>query len=278
MRRIGVARSRAATAFRYRAAVRTSEVAEEPVSVAGGGAEELWALGLGIEGVSGRDRQWQPWAAEREPAVLTSPVLGSLEATAAVALVLLLALAVQALTVVELGHLLALHVAVGAGIGALALAKVVSVARRALAWHRGEAWARARPAPTLVARALGAALVAATAAVLATGATILLVGHTEVLAAREAHIVAFVVWAGLVALHLLRNGLRALVASLDAVGLGGGRRAPRPARGAGAWWRGIALAGGTLAAGLAFGALVVSQFAPRIATLQSHLANVHLPI
>jgi len=255
--------------------VSVAEVAEDVPS--GASAEQLWAFTLGepLEVAEGRGRSWP---SQDEAVVSERPVLGSLEATAAVALVLLAALGVQALTVVELGHLLALHVAFGAGIGALACAKVASVARRALAWHRGEPWARAHPKPSRPARVIGAALVAATAAVLATGAAILVVGHAEVLAAREAHIVAFVVWAGLVALHLLRNGLRALGAASRSMGLGGERRSPRPARGAALWWRGVALAGLTLATGLLFGAVVVSQFAPRIAALQSHLANVHLPI
>lgn len=256
--------------------MRVSEAAED--ALRGSASEKLWALGLGIGDAAGRDRRRLAWADEREPTVLGSPVLGSLEATAAVALVLLLALAVQALTVVELGHLLAPHVAVGAGIAALAAAKVASVGRRALAWHRGEPWARTSEKPTLPVRVLGAALVGATVAVLASGATILVVGHADVLVAREAHIVAFVVWAGLVAIHLLRNGWRAVGAAARSTGVAGGRRAPGPSSGAGAWWRGVALAGGTLAAGLAFGAVVVSQFAPRIAALQSHLANVHLPI
>jgi len=257
--------------------VRSSDAPATPASP-GFSSDQLWGLSLGEvqEERRGFASRWDRPRNDPSTVGQAGRILGSSEVTAAIALVLLCALGIQALTVIELGHLLALHIVMGAGIGALVATKLASVGRRALAWHRGEGWVSDRPA--LAARVLGAGLVAATVAVLLTGAAILVVGHADVLGAREAHIAAFVAWAVLLVAHLVRNAWRALRVAARSTGLAKGRRSPEPLGERASWWRGVAVAGVSLAAGITFGAVVVSQFAPRVAALQSHLANVHLPI
>jgi hypothetical protein len=150
-----------------------------------------------------------------------------------VAVVLLVLLAVEGLTLVSLQTFLPVHIYVGMLLLAPITLKLASVGYRFARYYLGDPDYRAAGPPPLVLRALGPLLVLSTAALFGTGVALVFLGRGGLLLGL--HKGSFVVWFGAMSVHVLGHAPRVLESIARRVP-GGGRR--------------LALVGASLAAGL----------------------------
>lgn len=123
--------------------------------------------------------------------------------TATVGLVLLVLLAVEGVTIVQIHRLLTLHVFIGLLLVPPAVLKTVSTTWRFVRYYLGDAEYRRKGPPHPALRVLGPFVVILTAVVLASGTALLFVPaswHSRMLAVHKA---SFVVWFGAMAIHVL---------------------------------------------------------------------------
>lgn len=146
-----------------------------------------------------------------EPA-RTARRLGSVEVnellTSSAAVLLVILLSAEAITLLNLDRLLGAHMFIGLVlIGPVAL-KLASTGYRFARYYGGAPVYVAKGPPHLALRALAPVLVAATALIFATGIWLLALGHRsdQVL---MLHKVGFIVWSGVFALHFLAHLPRA---------------------------------------------------------------------
>lgn len=122
--------------------------------------------------------------------------------TSVTAVALALLLAAEGVTLLFLGQLLGAHMFIGLLlIGPTAL-KLGSTGYRFVRYYAGTAAYRAKGPPSLPLRLLAPVLVVATVLVLASGVTLLVIGHRSD-TIMELHKVAFIVWGVVFAAHLL---------------------------------------------------------------------------
>ncbi len=174
-------------------------------------------------------------------------IAGNARLTALAAVVLLVLLAVEGVTILFLGPLLPVHLFVGMLlIGPVAL-KVASTGWRFARYYLGAPAYRRKGPPHPLLRGLAPLVVLSTVAVLGTGVWLLLAGPDVRDTALPLHKASFIVWIAVTALHVLGHLLE-LPGALR-------RETPLPGRGA----RGLTLAT-ALAAGLVLAVLALPYF------------------
>lgn len=134
--------------------------------------------------------------------------------TAATALVLLVLLAAEGLTILRVGPLLGWHVFIGMLLVPPTVLKLATTGYRFVRYYLGSAAYVRRGAPPVLLRLLGPFVVATTVVVFASGIALLAVGgHQRLLL--SLHKASFVLWFGAMTVHVLghlpdtlRNGAR----------------------------------------------------------------------
>jgi hypothetical protein len=135
-------------------------------------------------------------------------VEGNRSLTVWVAVVLLVLLAMEGLTLVSLQTFLPVHIYIGMLLLAPITLKLASVGYRFARYYVGDPDYRAAGAPPLVLRALGPLLVLATAALFGSGVALVLLGRGGLLLGL--HKASFVVWFGAMSIHVLGHAPRVL--------------------------------------------------------------------
>lgn len=174
-------------------------------------------------------------------------IAGNERLTAWTAVVLLVLLAVEGVTIVFLGPLLPVHLFVGMLLIGPAALKVASTGWRFARYYLGAPAYREKGPPHPLLRGLAPLVVVSTVAVLGTGVWLLLAGPDVRDTVLPLHKASFIVWFVVTAVHVLGH-------LLD---LPGGLRRERPLPGRGS--RGLALAT-ALAAGIVLAALTLPYF------------------
>jgi hypothetical protein len=130
---------------------------------------------------------------------------GNEQLTAVVAAVLLLLLAIEGATLLQLGSLLTVHAFVGMLLIPVVALKIASTGWRMLRYYRhGEEYVRHGP-PHIVLRALVApVIVLSTLVLFATGVALLVLGQTEGTIV-GLHKASFIAWFGATGLHVLAH-------------------------------------------------------------------------
>ncbi len=152
---------------------------------------------------------------------------GNARLTAATAVVLLVLLAAEGLTLLAIQQLLLPHVFLGFLLIPPVLLKLSTTGWRMLSYYRGRAEYMRRGPPALFLRMLVAPLiVVSTISLFATGVAVVAVGHGGLLLGL--HKASFIVWVAATTMHVLAHVLKL------------------PRQLAGDWWHPDALAGGSL--------------------------------
>jgi len=167
---------------------------------------------------------------------------GNERLTATVAVVLLVLLAVEGVTILFLGPLLSVHLFVGLLLVPPVAVKLASTGWRFARYYLGSARYRRRGPPHAILRAIAPVVVLSTAAVLGTGVALLFAGPPSRDTLLPWHKATFIVWIAFTGVHVLAH-LPALPRALRPAPLPG-----RPARAA--LVAGALLAGTTLAVAL----------------------------
>ncbi|HKF76720.1 MAG TPA: hypothetical protein VKF59_11305 [Candidatus Dormibacteraeota bacterium] len=136
-------------------------------------------------------------------------VEGNRRLTGITAMVLLVLLAAEGLTVLGLRRHLPLHLFIGALLVPPALLKIGSVGLRFVRYYAGDPAFRAAGPPDLLMRLNGPLVVLSTLAVLATGLELWLFGLRFGAVWITAHMVSFLVWMAVSAVHVLAHLERA---------------------------------------------------------------------
>jgi hypothetical protein len=178
---------------------------------------------------------------------------GNARLTGMTAAVLLVLLAAEGATLLQLGALITPHVVIGMVLVPFVAVKLATTGWRMVQYYRGAAPYRARGAPPLLLRLLGPVLVVVTVAVFASGIALLLVPHAWRDSMFFLHKASFVLWFGAMAVHVLGHVLdTSRLAPADFVA-----RTRSQVRGAGVrMW--------TLAASLVVGLLLAVLMAPTV--------------
>jgi hypothetical protein len=165
----------------------------------------------------------------KRPGSRTGGIDGNERLTAGVAVILLVLLAVEGVTIVFLGQLLSVHLFVGALLVPPVLLKLASTGYRFVRYYTHSPAYVDRGPPHVVLRAIGPVVVASTVAVLATGIALLAVGprHRDPLVLL--HKASFIVWVAFTAVHVLAH-LRGLGAAREDLVTAGHRLPGRSAR------------------------------------------------
>jgi len=187
----------------------------------------------------------------RRPVTAPGPE-GNEHLTAITGVVLLIGFAVEGFTVLEIHRLIWLHFAVGFLLIGPVLLKIGSTMYRFVRYYaRSESYVRRGP-PAPLLRILGPLVVLTSVAVLGTGVMLALVGPGGQGNWMFLHKASFVLWFGVMTIHVLAYAPR-----LPRLLLGGrGQAPPGPARAPGGAMRYLALSG-ALAAGILVAALAM---------------------
>jgi hypothetical protein len=205
-------------------------------------------MAVGIdEMTAGAQSAPRPVAAEPEPTA------GNSRLTASTAVLLILMLAVEGLTILFLRQLLPVHLFVGAMLIPPVAVKLGSTGYRFARYYSGSPIYTAKGPPPALLRAIGPVVVITTAAVLASGIALILAGPSERSTLLPIHKVSFIVWLAFTGLHVLGHVLELPDPVRDDLR----RTAGVPGRGS--RWMVLALA---LAAGTALGVWALSYAGP----------------
>lgn len=128
---------------------------------------------------------------------------GNARLTGMTAAVLLVLLAVEGATLLQLGSLLTVHVVIGMVLVPFVAVKLATTGWRMIRYYAGSAPYRARGAPPLLLRLLGPGLVVVTVGVFASGIALLFVPHSLRGTVLLAHKATFVLWFGAMTIHVL---------------------------------------------------------------------------
>ena len=146
--------------------------------------------------------------------------------TATTGIVLLVMLAVEGTTLLWIRRLLPIHLAVGLMLIPPVLLKLASTGRRFAGYYLGDPRYRAAGPPPILLRLIGPLLVLSTVALLSTGVALWLLGLRFGGILLTAHQGAFVLWFGLMAIHVVGHLEQAPILALrDAI-----ERPPLPGR------------------------------------------------
>jgi len=183
-------------------------------------------------------------------------VVGNARLTALTGAMLLVLLLIELVTVPDVSDLLAAHVFLGTLLVAPLVVKLASTGYRALRYYTGStAYVRAGP-PLLPLRLLAPLLVADTLVLFGTGIALLVTGPTQDEGLRFAHVVSFMIWLPLTAVHVVAHLPRTAETIADDWGESAPRTGGREMR--------LALLGVALVAGVGLAALVQDAAAPWI--------------
>ncbi len=187
--------------------------------------------------------------AARDRATRGGGTAGNERLTGSTALLLLVLLAAEGVTVVFLGPLLPEHIFIGVLLIPPVLLKMGSTGYRMVRYYGGSPTYRGKGPPALALRAMAPVVVLSTLAVLGTGVGLIVEGrgHGTLLTLHKA---SFVVWIAFTGVHVLAHVLRVpRLASAD------WRRAARYRLRGGAARRGVVL--GSLLVGIVLGAVAL---------------------
>ena len=141
-------------------------------------------------------------------------VEGNARLTALVSIVLLVLLAAEGVTILAIHRLLPLHLFIGLLVIPPVLLKLGSTGWRFARYYAGDPWYRRAGPPLLLLRVTGPIVIASTIAVLATGVELWLFGDRFGLGWLTAHKLSFVIWFGVMAIHVLGHLERAPTVAL----------------------------------------------------------------
>jgi hypothetical protein len=185
----------------------------------------------------------------------TGGIAGNERLTAATALVLLVMLAAEGITIAFVGPLLQEHILIGVALIPPVLLKLGSTGYRFIRYYTNNAVYTARGAPPLILRVSAPFTVSLTVLVLASGVALLVHGP-DTGRLLLVHKISFFVWFGFMTVHVLGHLLR-----LPSLATADWRRAAPEAAVAGSTAR-ILLVAAAVAAGLATGAASLSLAGP----------------
>jgi len=194
----------------------------------------------------------RPAEAVRPPGARSSDRLplggpaGNARLTGLTAAVLLVLLAAEGATLLQVRRLLTPHVAIGMVLVPFVVVKLGSTTWRMVHYYRGAGPYRDRGAPPLLLRLLGPVVVLLTVVLFASGIALLLAPHSVRDPLLFVHKASFVLWFGAMAIHVLGHVLEtSRLAPADLVA-----RTRRQVRGAGArlWTQAACLVAGVLLA------------------------------
>jgi hypothetical protein len=200
-------------------------------------------------------------------------VAGNERLTAMTGAVLLILLAAEGFTILQIGRLLTLHFFLGMLLLGPVAVKAGSTLYRFGRYYTGNAAYRRKGPPALLLRMLGPVIMAATATVFGSGVALAFVGHDIGLLLRV-HQASFIIWFGAVAMHVLWYAPRLprlLAAEARGVALRGegdtgpasnGWRAGRASQVLGGRGMRLALLGAALLGGLVIALLTVHLAGP----------------
>jgi len=155
---------------------------------------------------------------------------GNARLTGLTAAVLLVLLAAEGVTLLQLRSLITPHVAIGMVLVPFVLIKIGSTGWRIVRYYRGSGPYVDRGAPPLLLRLLGPVVVLLTVLVFASGIALLLVPHSSSNLVFFVHKASFVLWFGAMTIHVLGHVIEtSRLAPADLVA-----RTRRQVRGAGA--------------------------------------------
>lgn len=187
----------------------------------------------------------------RTKRLLAGGSTGNGQLTAVVAGVLLVLLAIEGATLLQIRALLTVHAFVGMLLIPVVALKLASTGWRALRYYRqSEEYVRLGPPPVLLRAVVAPVLMLSTLVLFATGTALLVLGQTEGTIV-GLHKASFIVWFGAAALHVLAHVTK-LPRLLHARAAGAGLR--------------VALATGAVAAGVLLAVVTL----PSMHRLQDH--------
>ncbi len=129
-------------------------------------------------------------------------IVGNQRLTAGLAVLLILVLGAEGVTILAIGQLLAPHIVIGVLLIPLVMAKLASTGYRFVRFYTHDPAYRAKGPPPLFLRATAPITVLLTLAVLASGVALLLHGPDSGLLL-EVHKASFIAWLGFMAIHVL---------------------------------------------------------------------------
>ena len=187
-------------------------------------------------------------------------VAGNARLTAVNAAVLLVLLAIEGVTILQVRQLLTPHVFIGMVLIPPVLVKVGSTTWRFARYYRGAPAYRRKGPPPVMLRLLGPAVVILTLVLLASGVGLMLVSQSWLPLLLKVHKASFVLWFGAMTIHVLGHlGEVFRLAPRDWL-----RRTRREVTGAGLrQW----LIAGSLVAGVLLGFLLLSRVGPWLAAV-----------
>jgi len=163
--------------------------------------------------------QWTPTARRRAASGGTDDALldaartplggpeGNARLTGATAALLLVLLAAEGLTVLQVGSLLTPHVVIGMVLVPFVAVKIASTGWRMARYYLGDAAYRERGAPPIILRLLGPVVVLLTVLLFASGIVLLFVPHSLRQGTMFVHKASFVLWFGAMTIHVLGHVL-----------------------------------------------------------------------
>ena len=131
------------------------------------------------------------------------PTAGNERLTATVAAVLLVLLAVEGLTILSIHQLLSVHIVVGLLVIPPVALKLLSTGYRFVRYYAGDREYVAKGPPHIVMRLLAPLLVVSTLVLLGTGVAMVALGPHRRDAALGLHKASFLVWFGVMSVHVL---------------------------------------------------------------------------
>jgi len=143
-------------------------------------------------------------SAHRVDAELVSDgVEGNARLTGMVAAILLVALAVEGSTLLDVGHWMSVHAFIGFLLVPLVVVKLGSTGYRMVRYYLGDEAYRHKGPPHWLLRVLGPLVIVSTVSLLATGIALIAVGRGHAQWLGDAHRASFIVWFGVMVIHVL---------------------------------------------------------------------------
>ena len=181
---------------------------------------------------------------------------GNEQLTTVTGAILIVLLAVIGFTIPQLSQFVSVHLFVGMLLIGPVLLKMASTGYRFMRYYTGNSAYVAKGPPELILRLIGPIVVLSTAAVLATGVVLLILGPSHRDPWLLLHKVTFILWVVFMSLHVLGH----LPAVARAVGIGRKGQEQLPGAAPGVMGRWIAVVG-ALVAGLILAIVLIPDFA-----------------